>query len=225
MRLNIPAIALLTPPPSRETPAGFTPYKLLLDRLVPTRLPVDMPGGGALMLVVPSARATAWGAMAADTVIASAASQRASAARSIPGVDSFAESRATPAPYLALIEDGRIADRCALITGVRHLLERGTTGARCAAAEVVILDFQLTASSLGGATAVGCRMEFAIRMLGASAEFRAPMVTSPLQQADLARNPDALPLDTGFSSDVEQAALADGTPVGGMDWWMSHGSR
>ena len=224
MRVNHPAIGLLTPEPVAQVPAGFTLHKILLDQLIPARLPLTLPGSsGLLVLGVPSARARAWGEMPEASLVASATWQRAEAATSADLAASFGEARARLAPCLTLIEDGRIADVCPLIVGVRSFLGRGPINRRQAVAEILVLDFQLTASALGRPSAVGCRLDLAIRGLSGTAEFRAPMAERPLQQADLARNPDALPLDTGFSSEVERIALADGTPVGGMDWWLSNG--
>jgi hypothetical protein len=226
MRLDHPAIALLNPPYLPDLPVGFTLHKLQLDQAIPARLPLSIPGSsGALTLVIASARATAWKAIPTDTVIASAAAQRSYAAVPTPPVDCFAAARAPTAPYLVLTEDSQIVDICPLVTGLRHILARGPLDRRRAIAEIVILDFQITASALSGGRPVACRIDMALRELTAAPEFRAPMISRPLLQTDLFRNPDVLPLDTNFASAVERDAMVDGTPVGGIDRAIVHGRR
>ena len=95
MRVNHPAIGLLTPEPVAQVPAGFTLHKILLDQLIPARLPLTLPGSsGLLVLGVPSARARAWGEMPEASLVASATWQRAEAATSADLAASFGEARA-----------------------------------------------------------------------------------------------------------------------------------
>jgi hypothetical protein len=160
----------------------------------------------------------------ADTEVAAGLRQREGMPVVPAGTSTFAAARARTVPYLMVVIDRQLADAWPLITGRRQLLERGPAGARQAVAEFLLSDFHLNASAVASATPSGCWVDLGVRPLAASGEFRAPMLgRSRLQQEVLERNPDALPFAYDFTSQVESGPLADGTPVGGIDWWLSHG--
>jgi hypothetical protein len=225
MDLNHPVIARLNPPRGDALPAGFTRFQLSLTAGLPAPLAVTVPGvAGQLMLTLASGRVRHWLDLPADTEIAAGSHQREGFAVPPEGTSAFSAARGRTVPYLMLVIDRQLADAWPLITGTRQLLERGPAGGRQAVAEFLLSDFGINASAVATAAPAGCWIDLGIRPLAPSGEFRAPMLgRSRLQQEVLDRNPEALPFAYDFTSQVESGPLADGTPVGGVDWWLSHG--
>lgn len=225
MNLNHPVIARLNPPRGDTLPPGFVRYTLALTSALPALLTVTVPGVSAqLMLALPSSRVRHWLELPRDAEVAAGLRQREANDPSAAAPSAFAAARARTVPYLMLVVDRELADGWPLIVGTRQVLERGPAGARQAIAEFLLSDFVLNASVVAGGAPAGCWIDLGIRPLGAGAEFRAPMLgRSRLQQEVLDRNPEALPFSYDFASEVDAGSLPDGTPVGGINWWLSHG--
>lgn len=225
MNLNHPVIARLNPPRGDKLPPGFVRYTLTLTSALPALLPVTVPGVSAqLMLALPSGRVRHWLELPRDAEVAAGLRQREANDPSTTAANAFAAARARTVPYLMLVVDRQLADAWPLIVGTRQVFERGPAGTRQAIAEFLLSDFALNASALSGGAPAGCWIDLGVRPLSATAEFRAPMLgRSRLQQEVLDRNPEALPFAYDFASEVDAGSLPDGTPVGGINWWLSHG--
>lgn len=224
MNVNHPVVARLNPRRGDTVPSGFERFQIALVAGLPAPLSISISGmPGQLMLTLASGRSRHWLDLAPDARVATGREQRESRAGAAPAVGAFAAARARTVPYLMLVVDRQLADAWPLIVGTRQVLERGPAGARTAVAEFLLSDFQINASALAGGPPAGCWVDLGVRALAGTSEFRAPMLgRSRLQQDKLDRNPDALPLAFDFRSQVDAGALPDGTPVGGIDWWLSH---
>ncbi len=221
--LNHPAIALLNPERGDAVPVGFTRHRLTLTAGVPLPLPIAVPGiDGALLLALPSGRIRSWLALPENETIASGAAQRRPVDPATDQTSIYAAARCRTSPQLLLVSNRMLADTWPLVLGARHILERGPPGARVAVAELLLLDFLLTASAVTSGAPSGCWIDLAMRALGGSSAFRAPMVAHMPQQQVLERHPENLAFDMQFDSTVDATPFADGTPVGGINWWLSH---
>lgn len=221
--LNHPAISLLNPERGDAVPIGFTRHRLTLTAGVPVPLPITVPGiDGALLLALPSGRIRSWLALPGNEVIASGAAQRRRFDPTTAQASVYAAVRSRTAPQLLLISNRALADAWPLVLGARHILERGPPGKRVAMAELLLLDFLLTATAVTSGAPTGCWIDLAVRALSGTSAFRAPMVAHMPQQQALDRHPEKLAFDMQFDSTVDATPLADGTPVGGIDWWLSH---
>lgn len=221
--MNHPFVARNNPERADSIPAGFERHRITVTAALPIPLPVTIRGVDAtMMLALPSGRIRGWLALDVDAIIAAGADQRARRDPALTSASAFAAARARASPLLMIMIDRALADVWPLALGGRHLIEKGRAGARRAICELIVLDFQLTAGSVTTARPGGSWIDLAIRPLGATDAFQVPMVRNLPQQTALARNPDDIPLVMRFDSVVSAAPPPDGTPVGGMNWWLAY---
>lgn len=229
MNLNHPVVARLNPAQAPSL-AGFDRYRLAIGAGLPTPLAIAIRGSdAALVLVLPSGRIRAWAALDATVPIAAGADQRSLQDSASLAPTAFVAARQRTAPYLMVFDRRTLADRWPLVIGARHVLGRGAPDSRVAIAEIVILDFCLAASAVTVAKPAGCWIDLAIRPLSATDAFNAPMSsvvpiqTGLEQRASQSTRPVAF--DIRFNSTLGGASAPDGTPIGGINWWLTHGNR